>query len=52
MSTKSFIWLGLMVFSTIGGFLPFLWGGGMFSSIIFSTIGGIFGIWLGYKISQ
>ena len=52
MNTKSFIWFGLFVGSTIGGVLPFFWGGGMFSSVIFSTIGGIAGIWGGYKISQ
>lgn len=40
--------------SFIGSLLPELWGDGMFSlsSIIMSAIGGLVGIWLGYKISH
>jgi len=48
------IWLGLFVGSTIGSFVPSLWGAGMFSfsSLIFGTLGGFAGIWLGYKMSE
>ena len=51
---KSMIWLGLFVGSTIGSLLPMLWGGDIFSlsSIIGSAVGGILGIWLGYKVGQ
>lgn len=37
----------------IGSFLPMLWGAGefSFSSIIFSSLGGLAGIWVGYKLS-
>jgi hypothetical protein len=54
MSQKSLIWIGLFIGSTIGSFVPELWGGGMLSisSIIFSTIGGIVGIYLGFKLGQ
>ncbi len=39
---------------TVGGFLPTLWGAGYFSiaSVIFTSLGGIFGIWIGFKIGN
>ena len=54
MNQKALITIGLLVGSTIGGFIPNLWGVGMFSlsSIFFSAIGAILGIYLGFKISQ
>lgn len=54
MNSNSLIWIGAGIGSTVGGFLPSLWGAGMlsFSSIILSTIGGLGGIWLGYKLSR
>lgn len=54
MSPKTLIWIGVFVGSTIGEFIPALWGASGFtvSSIIFSTIGGVIGIWGGYKLSQ
>ncbi len=44
----------MLIGSTVGGIIPSLWGAGMFSfsSIILSALGGILGIWVGYKISQ
>jgi uncharacterized membrane protein YeaQ/YmgE (transglycosylase-associated protein family) len=47
------IWLGVLIGSTIGGFIPDLWGAGMFSysSVLFSGIGALVGLWLAYKIS-
>ncbi len=52
MNQKSLIWIGLFLGSTIGSFIPLLWGAGMFSfsSILFSTAGSIAGIWLGWKL--
>jgi uncharacterized membrane protein YeaQ/YmgE (transglycosylase-associated protein family) len=54
MSTKSFIWIGMFVGSTIGGFIPMMWGADMFSfsSVIFNAIGAIVGIYLGFKMGQ
>jgi len=54
MESKSLIWLGLAIGSTIGSFIPMLWGSDMlsFSSIIFSGLGGIAGIYIFYKISH
>jgi hypothetical protein len=54
MQTKSLVWLGLAIGSTVGSFVPMLWGASMFSfsSIIFSGIGGIAGIYIFFKIAQ
>ncbi len=51
---RKIIWLGLFVGSTIGGFIPSLWGAGAlsFSGLIFSALGGFVGIWLGFRISE
>lgn len=47
------IWFGVLIGSTIGGFIPDLWGAGVFSyaSVLLSGVGGFAGLWLGYKMS-
>jgi hypothetical protein len=52
--SKTFIMTGLFVGSIIGGYVPLLWGGSVFSfsSIILSAIGAFAGIWLGFKIAN
>ena len=52
MNSRPLIWIGMIVGSTVGGFVPALWGDSMFSmsSIILSTIGGVAGIVIGFKI--
>ena len=54
MSTKTWIWIGVFIGSTAGSYVPNLWGADFLSmsSIFGSTIGGIVGIWLGFKIGQ
>ena len=54
MNSKTLIWIFVFVGSSIGGFIPSLWGAGMFSfsSVIFGTIGGILGLYIGFKISN
>ena len=54
MNSKSLIWIGVFVGSVVGGWIPTLWDAGLisFSGIIGSTIGGLIGIYGGYKISQ
>jgi hypothetical protein len=53
-SKKRLIWIGLMVGSTAGGFIPILWGGDVvsFASVILSAVGGIAGIWFGYRFGE
>ena len=47
------IWLCAMGGTTIGGFVPALWGGSSLgaSSLLFSLFGGIAGIWVGIRLS-
>lgn len=54
MSQKNAVWIGLFIGSTIGSFIPSLWGAGMFSvsSIITSSLGAIAGIYLGFKLAD
>jgi hypothetical protein len=54
MNTKTMVWIGMFVGSTIGGFIPELWGAGLISvsSIFFSGVGAVAGIWIGFKLSQ
>lgn len=48
--------IGLMAFlgMTVGGFVPELWGAGSFSmsSVLFSAIGGVAGIWFGVRLAD
>jgi hypothetical protein len=52
--SKTFIILGMVLGSSIGGYLPMLFGVDMFSlwPVVGSTIGGFGGIWLAYKVSE
>ncbi len=54
MSPKAFVMLGLVVGSVVGGYAPELFGIGSISytGVLTSTIGGIVGIYLAYKISS
>jgi len=54
MSTKRLIWIGSIVGSFVGGLIPGLWHASMFSmwGLVLSTIGGIVGIWAGWRIGQ
>ncbi|MFH1170953.1 MAG: hypothetical protein V1778_00210 [bacterium] len=51
MNTKSCVMAGLVIGSTLGSLLPDLWGAGWLSltSVLFSGLGGLVGIWLGFK---
>ena len=52
MSRKKMIMLGMIVGSVAGGYLPVLFGqDGPMVSLLGSFIGGIVGIWIGYKFS-
>jgi hypothetical protein len=52
--SKIFIMTGLFLGSIVGGYLPLLWGGSVFSlsSIFLSGVGALVGIWFGFKVSQ
>jgi hypothetical protein len=54
MNSKSLIWIGMFVGSTIGGFVPILWGADFLSisSVVLTAVGGIIGIWIGFQLSN
>jgi hypothetical protein len=43
--------LGILLGSTIGGFIPAVWGGDLisYSAVLLSGIGAVVGLWIGYK---
>ena len=47
------IWIGILIGSSIGGFIPELWGAGLLShsSILLSGIGALIGLLFGYKLA-
>ena len=54
MGGRKLIWIGATVGSTLGGLVPSLWHAGMlsFSGLILSTVGGLLGIWVGYRLGR
>ena len=54
MSLKTWVTIGLVVGSTIGGFVPGFWGDSSLSvtSGFFSILGGLAGAWVGVMISR
>lgn len=54
MSSKVLVYLGMIIGSMIGGYIPTLLGAGLISyaSVLFSGIDAILGIWIGYKLSN
>ncbi|MEK7594840.1 MAG: hypothetical protein AAB436_04335 [Patescibacteria group bacterium] len=52
---KLMIFLGIGIFGTIGGWIGAAMSGGNWLSvwsILLSTVGSFFGIWIGYKVGQ
>jgi hypothetical protein len=47
------IWLFVGFGTIVGGFLPEVWGGSAlgFASLVFGTLGGVAGLWLGLKLT-
>jgi predicted MFS family arabinose efflux permease len=45
---RSRYWLAVLIGSTIGGFVPALWGGELLSyaGVLFSGIGAVLGLWI------
>jgi hypothetical protein len=52
MPRKKLIMLGMFAGSIVGGYLPSLFGfDGLMISLSSGFIGGLIGIWIGYKLS-
>ncbi|MBU0964068.1 hypothetical protein KKC06_03455 [Patescibacteria group bacterium] len=54
MGSKFVIYIFIFIGGTIGGYIPLLWHDSFFSfwSVILSTVGGLVGVFVGYKINQ
>lgn len=54
MRSAPFIWIGMFLGSTIGGFIPELWGASFLSlsSVLLTAVGGFIGLWIGYQMTQ
>ncbi len=54
MSAKKLVWIGFFLGSTVGGMIPSMWGADMLSisGFVWSFIGGVAGIWAGYRIAK
>jgi hypothetical protein len=54
MGSRWSIWLGIFIGSTIGGLIPELWAAGVFSysSVLFSSVGAVAGLWIGFKLGN
>ncbi len=47
------VWLFVGVGTVVGGFVPLVWGGSAlgFASLVFGTLGGVAGLWVGLKLT-
>jgi len=54
MASRRLIWIGAFVGGTLGGLVPCMWHASMLSmsGFLFSTIGGLAGIWAGWRIGR
>jgi hypothetical protein len=54
MSSKTSVYIGMIVGSSIGSYIPLLWGASVFSfsSILLGSLGAIAGIYIGFKMSS
>ena len=52
MNGKQIIWGGMIVGSSVGSFLPYFWNGDFMAYTIWGAVGGILGIWAGFKLAK
>jgi hypothetical protein len=54
MQSNALIWIGMFVGSALGGWIPSLWGDNFLSmsSVLLTAVGGLIGIWIGFKLSR
>ena len=51
---KKVLWICLALGTTVGGFVPTIWGASSLGvvSLLFSGIGGLGGVWMARRISE
>ncbi|MBC7767074.1 hypothetical protein H7Y21_03720 [Arenimonas sp.] len=54
MDRKKLVMFGTIVGGYAGGYIPALWGAGGFTmwGILFSAIGSLVGIWIGFQLGE
>ena len=52
MSGKKLIWGGMLVGSIVGSMVPYLWNGDFFAYSFWGALGGLLGIWAGFKLAK
>ncbi len=52
MSGKQLIWGGMFVGSSVGSLLPMLWNGDFMAYTVWGAVGGLLGIYLGFKLAK
>ncbi len=54
MESRRAIYFGMFVGGLVGGYIPALWGNGLFSfaSIIGNAIGAFVGIWIMFRLTR
>ncbi len=52
MSGKALIWGGMFVGSGIGSSVPYLWNGDFMVASLCGAVGGLLGIYLGFKLAK
>jgi hypothetical protein len=54
MTPKPLLWFFILLFSSVGSWIPTLWNTDLFSSwsIFGSAVGAFFGLYVGYKVGQ
>lgn len=52
MNAKSLIWGGMVAGSFVGNVIPYFFGGDLVAYIVWSSIGGLAGIWVGFKVAK
>ena len=52
--SKKRVYAGMIVGSSVGSFVPALWHAGIFSmsAVLLSTVGGIAGIWVAWRMGR
>lgn len=52
MSSKTLIWGGMFVGSSLGSLVPYLWNGDFIAVSLWGALGGFAGIYVGFKLAK
>jgi hypothetical protein len=52
MSSKTLIWGGMFVGSSLGSLVPYFWDGSFIAFSLWGALGGFAGIYVGFKLAK